>query len=86
MISDYKASLPTVVVGKPLVDGQGQEEAWMQTNRHRRPTEPAANSDRVVPEPGLAVENRVVSEDLEAIALHNFLDHIIDAADRIVNS
>jgi predicted PurR-regulated permease PerM len=82
MISDYKASLPAVVVGKPLVDGQGQEGT--DANQPSL-TEEAAKSESVVPEPGLAVENRVVSEDLEAIALHHFLDHFIDAADHMLN-
>ena len=82
MVSDYKAGLPAVVVGKPLVVGQGQ--GGVDTNQSSS-TEDSAKRENVVPEPGLAVEDRVISEDLKAIALHHFLDHFIDAADRMLN-
>ena len=81
MVSDYKASLPAVVAGNPLVDVRGQIAADASREFPNGEAVKAKNSEV---EPAATVGKKVVAEDLKAIALHHFLDQCIEAVDRLL--
>jgi predicted PurR-regulated permease PerM len=81
MVSDYKASLPAVVAMTPTVDPRDHEAADAS---QKLSNVKVTNAKNAVAEPGAKVVKKVATEDLQAIALHHFLDDMIETVDRLL--
>lgn len=81
MVTDYKASLPTIVAEKSLATAEDHETlAANQAISNAEATKATAATGK----DGPTVGEETATENLNAIALHHFLDHCIRAANQLL--